>query len=125
MRKIALCILLIYVSIFAFAQDTVVKTIQAIRVSYPPKIDGVLNDEVWKNAPIATDFIQDEPEYNKPSTQKTEVKILYDNNAVYIGAFMYDTHPDSILHELGSRDENGLNADYFYVGFDVGYYVGH
>ena len=99
-------------------EDTL-KTLKAIRVSAPPKIDGILDDEAWKDVPVATDFIQDEPDYEQPSTQKTEVKIIYDNTAIYVGAFMYDTHPDSILHELGTRDQENLNADYFMVGFDT------
>ena len=96
-----------------------IKTTTAVRITIPPKIDGVLDEEVWKNVPIATDFIQYEPNYKAPSTQHTEVKIIYDDNAIYIGAFMYDTHPDSILHELGSRDDHELNSDYFYVFFDT------
>ncbi len=109
---------LICISAALFSQDTV-KTIRAIRIADAPKIDGILDEEVWKNVPIATDFIQDEPDYMKPSTQKTEVKVVYDNSAIYVGAFMFDTHPDSILYELGNRDEQGLNTDAFAVGFDT------
>ena len=101
-----------------FAQDTV-KTTKAIRVTSAPKIDGILDDEVWKDVPIASDFIQDQPNYKAPATQRTEAKVIYDNTAIYISAFMYDSNPDSILHELGSRDDEELNADYFMVGFDT------
>lgn len=112
--------LFFFISFFAktYAQDSL-KTLQAIRIISAPKIDGILDDGVWKDVPIATDFIQDEPDYQQPSTQKTEVKISYDNTAIYVGAFMYDNHPDSILHELGNRDDEDLNADYFMVGFDT------
>ena len=117
MKKFPILLTLLF-PLFLLAQDTV-KTITAIRIQSPPKIDGVLDDEVWKNAPVATDFIQDEPDYNKPPTQRTEVKVLYDDNAIYIGAFLYDNCSDSILCELGSRDEERLNADNFMVGFDT------
>src|ERR1051326_393147 len=110
--------LLLLCSCLLCAQDSL-PSLSAIRTSTPPKIDGVLDEEIWKNAPVATDFLQDEPEYHKPSSQHTEVKIIYDDNAIYVGAFMYETHPDSILHELGNRDDADLNSDYFFVAFDT------
>ena len=108
---------------FSFAQKTnesltEERTITAIRVEIPPKINGILDDEVWENAPIATDFTQDSPNPGKPASHKTEVKILYDNTAIYIGAVMYDVSRDSILRELSQRDDEG-NTDVFAVFIDT------
>lgn len=89
------------------------KTVTALRITSAPKIDGLLNDEIWKSAEVAGDFIQNIPYQGYPVAQKTEVKIAYDNYAIYVAAMMYDTAPDSILHELGNRDNEGLNAEKF------------
>jgi len=91
------------------------KQVKAVRIEQAPVIDGLLNEGVWQAAQPATDFIQYDP-YNGPdATERTEVKILYDNVALYIGAMMYDISPDSILTELGFRDSDNLNADFFSV----------
>lgn len=102
------------------AQDSKLKSIEALKISLPPKIDGILDEALWKNAATAKDFIQDEPNSGFHASQKTEVKIAYTDNAIYVAAMMYDTHPDSILHELGGRDQvDELNADAFGIGFDT------
>jgi len=94
------------------------KTFKATKVVSGPKIDGKLDDDIWKNAEIRDDFIQSDPTEGNSPTYRTEVRVLYDDFAIYIGAMMYDDHPDSILHELGNRDDD-LNADNFSVAFDT------
>ena len=111
MKNFFLPLLLLFFSAI-HAQDSL-KTYTTTRVSSSPKIDGLLDDEGWKNAEAISDFIQNFPKEGGVPSQKTEVKIVYDNIAIYIGAMMYDTSPDSILHELGNRDDFGLNADKF------------
>ena len=105
--------ILILLSTFLLAQNEK-KTIEAIRISNPPVIDGDINDSCWNNVPIATNFIQFEP-YNdgRAGSQKTEVKITYNNNALYVAAMMYDTAPDSILAEFSERDNGDGNTDIF------------
>ena len=94
--------------LFAFGADTNrIKQLNALRITKAPKIDGVLDEAVWQNAQIANNFIQLEPDPGNPSAQKTEVKVLYDNTAIYIGAVLYDVSSDSILKELTNRDEEG------------------
>ncbi len=94
------------------AQDSL-KKVQAYRLTIEPKIDGILDDDVWKKAIAVSDFIQNMPYQGAAATQKTEVRIAYDDAAIYVGAMMYETAPDSILQELGNRDDQGLNADKF------------
>ena len=92
------------------------KRIESTRTINPPKIDGILDDQAWSVSPVATDFIIYIPDNGKPSKQKTEVHVLYDDVALYVGAFMFDTSPDSIYVELGERDaDRMLNADNFSV----------
>src|SRR5688572_1438812 len=100
----------------AFGQ---VKTMQAIKAVNIPKIDGKLDDEAWKIAPVATDFIQNFPTYGAAATVRTEVRILYDNNAVYIAAHLFDD-PSLIRKQITSRDgEQRQDVDYFSVFFDT------
>lgn len=101
---------------FALSQP---KTLTAVKTVQPLHIDGVLNDEPWQQAPVATDFIQNFPTYGIPALVKTEVKVLYDNSAVYIGAHLYDD-PSLIRKQLTARDgEQQQDADYFSVFFDT------
>jgi len=93
------------------------KKVIAERVNDAPKIDALLGDSAWKNAPAATDFYQFIPYNGKPATYKSEVKFVYDNMAIYVGAMLYDPRPDSIYTELSQRDEISM-VDYFGVYFD-------
>ncbi|MCC1484155.1 DUF5916 domain-containing protein [Winogradskyella immobilis] len=91
------------------------KALHIKRADVAPIIDGVLDDSVWENAEIATDFIQFQPEIgNKnPNEQRTEVKITYDDEAIYISAYLYD-NPDLILRQFTRRDDFG-QSDFFMV----------
>ncbi len=112
MKKILLLLLLSLPTIFIFAQAEKKRT-NAIVADEAPKIDGILDENVWKSAPAATGFLQRQPYNGKPATYSTEVKFLYDNSGLYVGATMFDPHPDSILAQLGLRDASDLNADNF------------
>jgi hypothetical protein len=92
------------------------KSIKTTRVAKAPTIDGVLDDEAWKNAEIAKDFVMLRPDNGKPevNTHKTEVKVIYDDNAIYIGAYMYDPEPSKIPMEFTNRDNFG-QTDFFLV----------
>jgi hypothetical protein len=92
------------------------KGLEAVRTAVPPRIDGYLDDIVWEKAPIATDFVQYSPFSGRPASFRTEVRVLYDDEALYIAAMMYDPNPDSIFLNLGQRDsDRNLNADMFHV----------
>lgn len=92
---------------------------EAKRTNDVPVIDGSLDEECWKNAFVVKNFKQYDPGHGESAHQKTEVRIIYDDNAIYIGAKMYDSSPDSILTQLGDRDQGGLNADLFGIKFDT------
>ncbi len=94
------------------------KSLVAVRTPTPPKIDGILDDDVWKLAVIVDDFVMNEPTEGMKPTYKTVVRLLYDDDAIYVSAMLYDAHPDSIMHELGNRDDD-LNADEFRLLFDT------
>ncbi|QDP86704.1 carbohydrate binding family 9 domain-containing protein [Chryseobacterium sp. SNU WT5] len=92
------------------------KRISLSKISQAPKIDGILDEEVWKTAPIAQNFIERNPSNGKPEPEdfKTVVKIMYDDTGVYFGATMYDPHPENIQRELVERDDIG-NDDAFAI----------
>jgi len=96
-------------SVSLFSQENKRK-LEIKRTEIAPEIDGKLNDKCWHNALVAEDFIEFEPYNGRPAIELTEVKILYDNNALYIGAMLYDSSPDSIYTTLTKRDA-GFNVD--------------
>ena len=102
------------------AQNPVRRQTNAARTEGSIKIDGSLDEAAWSTALPAKDFIQNEPAPGLPASQPTEVRVLYDNAAVYIGALLYDAKPDSVLKELTLRDAiDGANTDFFAVLFDT------
>src|SRR5215831_6022570 len=111
-----ICLPLLLVASQLFSQ---VKTLQAVKITQAPKIGGLLDDAAWKDVPVAGSFIQNFPNTGQPSTQRTEVKIVYDNSAIYVGAYMYDD-PSLIRKQITARDAETQNdIDYFSVFFDT------
>jgi len=82
------------------------------------KIDALIEYNEWKSAETTTGFIQNAPIAGEPATQKTIVKVLYDNDAIYICAELFEISTDSITQTLSNRDDFG-NADNFGVIFDT------
>ena len=97
----------------AHCQDK--KELNITRAEKAPKIDGELNDKVWENAEIATDFIQFKPEIGNtlPRNKRTEVKVSYDDQAIYVAAYLYDD-PEKIMSQIVNRDNFG-QTDFFLV----------
>lgn len=113
LRSVLQIFILVFIITSANAQDK--KSLNVTRAEKAPKIDGLLNDEIWQDAEIATDFIQFKPEIGslRKKSQRTEVKITYDDKAIYIGAYLYDD-PEKIMKQLTSRDNFG-QSDFFTV----------
>jgi len=84
----------------------------ATRTDASIQIDGKLNEDAWKTGNIASDFIALEPVPGEKAHEKSEVSILYSDEAIYIGAYLHDVSKDSILRELTERDRIG-NTDWF------------
>jgi len=120
MQKILLCLCaIVSITFMATAQqlDLNKKQTKAFRTEKAPKIDGELSEIDWQNAPNATDLVQLQPVAGSKPTHRSEIKIMYDNSALYVGAMMYDTAPDSILQQVTQRDEIG-NSDWFGIFID-------
>jgi len=93
------------------------KIVTAERINTQPKIDGILDEDFWSLIKPAKEFIMLEPYNGKLEriTEKTEVLIAYDNNAIYFGVKLYDKNAHLILEEFGSRDDKNKNADMFEI----------
>jgi len=89
------------------------KKIEAFRIINSIVVDSKLDEVDWANAKEAADFIQNEPYNGAAPSERSSVKVLYDNNAIYIGARLYDSDPSKIYRELGQRDNSNLKADVF------------
>ena len=82
------------------------KILHAVRLRKEKiKIDGYLNEPVWKQTVPADRFVQQEPDEGKPATERTEVWVAYDDNALYIAVYAHDSHPEQIRGVLARRDE--------------------
>src|SRR6476659_4160005 len=90
--------LLLFLWVAGSAQS---KNTHAVKVSRSPKIDGDLDEDVWRNAPAASDFITNTPIFGQEASYSTTVKVLYDNTAIYIGAMLY-CNPKEIRKQFTS-----------------------
>ncbi len=89
------------------------------RAASVPVIDGELQDEAWRDASPITAFYQREPVEGQPVSERTEVRILADEEALYIGAWLYDRDVAGINQGERVRDANLENGDYFGVILDT------
>lgn len=80
-------------------------TIRAVRASTPIDLDGQLTDPAWSAAPAITDFRQRGPDRGAPASERTEARVLFDDQAVYIAVWAYDREPAEIVAPLSRRDE--------------------
>lgn len=112
----SILLFLIFINFCSYGQK---KTLQAKSTVESIIIDGKDNEQAWQSAPIATDFIMFEPDNGKPisDTKKTDVKILYDNTAIYVLAILHDEEPNKISKELTNRDVFGI-SDHFSVSIN-------
>lgn len=82
------------------------------------ELDGRLDDPAWRTAPPVADFHQKEPAEGAAPTQRTEVRFLYDDERLYIGARMYDDDPGAIVGRLVRRDADA-ESDEIRIIFDT------
>ena len=119
----------VLLTLYAAPAFTPVPPVQAARTDRPVIVDGLLDEEVWKSGTAVGDFTQRDPDQGVAPRQRTEVRIAYDDDAIYVGARMYDTAPDSVVARLARRD-NSANSDMFTILLDplhdkrTGYYFG-
>jgi len=88
------------------------KSITAERMTEGERIsiDGRLDEAVWARAQVISDFVQQDPVLGAPPTEHTEIRIVFDRDALYIGVLLFDSEPDRLLGNTMKRDEF-LSAD--------------
>ncbi|MBI1805200.1 MAG: carbohydrate binding family 9 domain-containing protein [Ignavibacteriae bacterium] len=91
----------------------------AVKVGKPPSLGGILTDETWNKAAPITNFIQRELHEGMPATERTEVRIVYDDNAIYVGVWCYDSVSHEIVANEMQRDFNTDVEDNFKVIIDT------
>jgi hypothetical protein len=85
--------------------------ISAQRIDSTVSVDGILNENVWAEAELISDFIQIQPVYNAPSEFNTTVKVLYDDTMLYFGFECFDPEPEEITAKITKRDGGYLLVD--------------
>lgn len=117
-------ITLIFLIFYSFNSYSQKKVLLAKSTEENITIDGKINEDIWKTESVATDFVMFQPDNGKPinTNKKTEVKVLYDNNAIYIAALLYDNEPDKIKKEITNRDVFGVSDNFsvYINGFNDG-----
>ncbi len=93
-------------------------TLVAVRTSSPPELDGRLDDAAWASAPVTTGFTQMRPDPGQAATYATEVRLVYDDEAVYVAMRLRDPDPEEIGTQLGRRDASGIYSDWAHVMID-------
>ena len=92
------------------------RTARALRAETPPRLDGVLDEEIWLRAPVHEGFTQSDPDNGEPASVRTTFQVAYDDDALYIAGVCYDD-PDSVTSRLARRDE-WRERDFFEVSLD-------
>jgi hypothetical protein len=109
-----LCAALVWLGSPALAQEAPSgrRSMTALRLDEAERIvlDGVLDEEVWQRAQPAADFLQQDPDNGQPATERTEVRIVYNPQRMYLGVICFDSEPDKLIGFQRRRDE-GLGSD--------------
>jgi hypothetical protein len=93
-------------------------SLRATRITKAPVIDGLLDDAVWQTAQYATDFVQMRPRPGEPASERTEARVAFDGDAMYVAIRAFDSAPDSIASQLARRDATGIFSDWVDVIVD-------
>ena len=99
--------------------STPVPTGRAVERAGPVALDGKLTEAAWQAAPPITEFQQTDPDEGKPGSERTEVRILYDADAVYVGARMFDALGAAGVRTRLVRRDQSMDSDWFHVIFDT------
>ncbi|HYH78561.1 MAG TPA: DUF5916 domain-containing protein [Longimicrobium sp.] len=93
--------------------------VRAVERTSPVAVDGRLDEAVWQSAPAATDFTQQDPHEGRKATQRTEIRVAYDAEALYIGARMFDSLGARGVRAPLARRDGSPGGDYMQLVFDT------
>ncbi len=95
------------------------RRLESVKISEKIVIDGKLEEESWGKAPVATGFIQNEPQPGEPASEQTEVRVLYDNENIYFGFVMKESRMDEIVINELDKDFSRRYTDTIEVILDT------
>ena len=94
------------------------KSVQITRAASAPVIDGRLNDSAWQTAAVVDDLHEIQPIEYDPASERTVIYLTYTDDALYVGAIMYDSQPDQITARIMRQGELLWPDDYFSIIID-------
>ena len=95
------------------------RAMRAVRAAVPPVLDGLLTEAIWAQAEPVSDFLQKDPQEGAPASEKTEVRILFDTQHIYVGIFCSDSNSSEIRATELRRDNDFQNDDLFELILDT------
>jgi hypothetical protein len=101
------------------AAENGLPTVRAVRLAEPPQLDGLVNEALWDQIPPAGDFTQQNPDEGAAATERTEVRIGFDDNNLYIGIICFDSHPEQIVITQNRRDGELRDTDSVQILLDT------
>ncbi len=88
----------------ALQHDAEVPSVSLVRTEVPPVIDGVMDEPLWEDAAVIENLTQVEPKEGAEPTQRTEIRIVYDSDSLYVGVRAFDSEPEKIIANQLLRD---------------------
>jgi len=101
------------------AQPAATKTLHARRIASAIRVDGVLDDDAWRQAEPVSDFVQQDPHVGEPVSEATEVRVLVDDEAIYFGIACHDSDPRGVIARELRRDNAFAADDHFEILLDT------
>ena len=101
------------------SEPGVLRDLRAQRLEQPPELDGLVNEPLWQELDVATDFVQQNPEEGQLSAEKTEVRIGFDDRNLYIAIICFDSQPENIVVTQNRRDANLRDTDSVQILLDT------
>jgi len=96
-----------------------VRTLRAVHCETPPVIDGRLDEEAWSRAPVLDQLTTVQPSVGNPLSERTEVRVMYDSKAIYLGVRAHHRDPSMIMSKGRERDGMVLSGDHIAFFFDT------
>ncbi len=95
------------------------RRLHAYRLEQPVELDGLVKEDFWARMEPATDFVQQMPQEGQPSSERTEVRVAFDNKTLYFAVICFDREPDRILVTQNKRDGDLIDCDSFQILLDT------
>ena len=100
------------------AAGPVARHVQAVRIPAAVVLDGDLNDEFWHKARVIDAFTQREPHEGRPASERTAVRVVYDDDTLFVGVMCFDENPDLIVADEMRRDAELKDNDFIEIILD-------